>query len=183
MFFLSFQQLVSHSAYQQSWRDSLTNSLANNNYSDSSNAQPSPELLVSALRHKTNGALFLVGCLTDKHGTKQGTKQSTYMNTSSPSPKISTSSHSVNSDWNRVSYVMCASGALTTTVSVSKPGCAVTSSSYGGEWCPPSFDSRPDLAALNAAGTLWALQEIWDKVSHFNDEPVKTMTDENNATF
>ena len=32
------------------------------------------------------------------------------------------------------------------------------------EWSPPCVDSRPDLAAINAAGCLWALEEIWQEV-------------------
>ncbi|KAL7055959.1 hypothetical protein AAHC03_022872 [Spirometra sp. Aus1] len=33
----------------------------------------------------------------------------------------------------------------------------------GGEWCPPTFKCRPDLAAMNAAGAFWVLQDIWEE--------------------
>lgn len=72
-----------------------------------------------------------------------------------------------------VPYVECAGGGgsgtagggcCASTITVSVAGCH---SSLGGppsEWCPPSFDSRPDLAAINASGCLWALHEIWQEV-------------------
>lgn len=73
------------------------------------------------------------------------------------------SPHCVNSAWNHVPYVYCPTGAQTTTVSVARSGCLYSSLfSASGEWCPPTFKCRPDLAAVNAAGAFWVLQEIWE---------------------
>nr|VZI05352.1 unnamed protein product [Spirometra erinaceieuropaei] len=69
-----------------------------------------------------------------------------------------------NTAWNHIPYVYCPTGAPTTTVSVARSGCLYSSLfSASGEWCPPTFKCRPDLAAMNAAGAFWVLQDIWEE--------------------
>ncbi|VDK41053.1 unnamed protein product [Taenia asiatica] len=171
------RKLVEHSAYAQLWRDTLSESLKSSCAGDRSggNASNDSQLLVSVLRHLATGSLLLVGCLTERLHPVEFP----------PPPPSSPTTAVVPIDTPIiVPYVECAGGggsgtagggccASTTTVSVA--GCH---SSHGGplssEWCPPSFDSRPDLAAINASGCLWALHEIWQEVQESGQAAVTT---------
>ncbi|VDM27872.1 unnamed protein product, partial [Hydatigera taeniaeformis] len=165
-FWLLFQ-LVEHSAYAQLWRDTLSESLKSCCTGDLNgcNASNDPLLLVSVLRHLATDSLLLVGCLTERLHPVEF-----------PSPSLSSLATPVEPATAPiiVPYVECAGGGgggiggggcCGSTITVSVAGCH---SSLGGplssEWCPPSFDSRPDLAAINASGCLWALHEIWQEV-------------------
>ncbi|VDD82536.1 unnamed protein product [Mesocestoides corti] len=143
-------QLVSQSAYPQPWRDCLSQSLS---ACPGDTADP-PELLVSVLRHAATGSVLLMGCLTDRVHLNNF-----LTSTRAPSLPLSPKVQSI-------PYVLGPGGSSTVTVSVAGCRSSVcgTSSSSGSEWCPPSFDSRPDLATINATGTLWALMEVWEKV-------------------
>uniref|UniRef100_A0A915EYQ0 Uncharacterized protein n=1 Tax=Echinococcus canadensis TaxID=519352 RepID=A0A915EYQ0_9CEST len=166
------RKLVKHSAYAQLWRDTLNESLKSSCAGDRSggNASNDSQLLVSVLRHLATGSLLLVGCLTEHLHLAEF-----------PSPPLSSSTTAVVSTATPITvpFVECAGGGgsgtggggcCASTITVSFAGCH---SSLGGspsaisaptEWCPPSFDSRPDLAAINASGCLWALHEIWQEV-------------------
>uniref|UniRef100_A0A5K3FA81 Histone acetyltransferase n=1 Tax=Mesocestoides corti TaxID=53468 RepID=A0A5K3FA81_MESCO len=144
------RKLVSQSAYPQPWRDCLSQSLS---ACPGDTADP-PELLVSVLRHAATGSVLLMGCLTDRVHLNNF-----LTSTRAPSLPLSPKVQSI-------PYVLGPGGSSTVTVSVAGCRSSVcgTSSSSGSEWCPPSFDSRPDLATINATGTLWALMEVWEKV-------------------
>ncbi|KAL5103935.1 hypothetical protein TcWFU_006171 [Taenia crassiceps] len=146
------RKLVENSAYAQPWRDTLSESLKSSYTGD-----------CSVLRHLATGSLLLVGCLTERLHPVEF-----------PSPPCPATTVVPTAVPITVPYVECAGGGgsgtagggcCASTITVSVAGCH---SSLGGsppsEWCPPSFDSRPDLAAINASGCIWALHEIWQEV-------------------
>ncbi|BHF82750.1 hypothetical protein SprV_0802588900 [Sparganum proliferum] len=89
---------------------------------------------------------------------------STTVNSGAYNNPAQTNTNCLSTAWNHIPYVYCPTGAPTTTVSVARPGCLYSSLfSASGEWCPPTFKCRPDLAAMNAAGAFWVLQDIWEE--------------------
>lgn len=159
---------MEQSAYPPLWRDCLRRSLEtpSPHSSSSSSAAVPPDLLVSVLQHISTGTLILVCCLTDR---PHMTEFPSFMASTSIPSTMTTAT---------IPYVRAPGGSSTTTVSVARGSILSTIPGKGGvggsgseEWCPPSFDSRPDLAALNAAGTLWALQNVWEEVGPSSDRP------------
>lgn len=148
---------MEQSAYPQLWRDTLLKSLAPITGSgDTSN--PS-QLLVSVLRHISTGSLLLFGCLADRLQNKNGgifhtsVLQDKSTNTNITIPHVEGGSAS----------------SCTSTITVSIAGCHSPKSvspadALACEWCPRTLGSRPDLAAIDATGCMWALKDVWDEV-------------------
>lgn len=150
-------QLVEQSAYPQLWRDTLIESMTP--ITGASNSDNQAQLLVAVLRHTATGSLLLFGCLTDRHQVGSGGLFYTPM--SQPSNLSATNIS--------IPHVEGGFSCCTPTVTVSMAGCRSSNSVHpadasGSEWCPRTIGSRPDLAALHAAGCMWALNDIWEEV-------------------
>ena len=119
------------------WRDILGQSLTLPCAGDTNNIDNSSDsqLLTSVLRHLATGSLILVACLVDRVPHFADPPSSFIAAT----PKAEIPENASDP--------------------VSLPSVKLLN-----EWSPPSLDSRPDLAAINAAGCLWALEEIWQEV-------------------
>ncbi|VDO04612.1 unnamed protein product [Rodentolepis nana] len=151
------RNLVEQSAYPQLWRDTLIESLTPiTGAGDSSNQS---QLLVSVLRHTSTGSLLLFACLADRRKNENGD-----IFRSSVLPDTSKNS---NISIPHVEGGCVSSCTSTITVSVAgrhSPKSFSPADAIGCEWCPRTLGSRPDLAAIDATGCMWALKDVWDEV-------------------
>ncbi|KAM7533192.1 hypothetical protein Aperf_G00000124655 [Anoplocephala perfoliata] len=163
---LRFISLVGQSAYPQLWRDTLIESMTP--ITETGDSDNQVQLLVAVLRHTATGSLLLFGCLTDRHQAIGGDPFRTPMPQSSSIRATNISIPHVTGDFS----------CCTPTVTVSVAGCHSSNSVIhstepsGPEWCPRSVGSRPDLAAIHAAGCIWALNDVWEEVKDSIQTPL-----------